>query len=143
METLKPQAAQAQVQVEVHRPQQPVTLLTDAQRVEQIIMNLVGNAIKFNQAQGRIDLTVREEGDQVIVDVADTGPGISPPLQDRIFEAFNRGADDISRGVQGVGLGLTMASRIAGYLGGKITLDSKLGVGSTFSLHLPRNGLDK
>lgn len=143
VEALKPQATQAQVRVETRLPEEPVQLLTDPQRVEQIIMNLVDNAIKFNQPDGRVDITVSQEAQQVTVDVADTGPGIAGPLQHKIFEAFNRGAQDVSRRGAGVGLGLTMASRMAEYLGGQITLDSEPGVGSTFSLRLPRNSHDE
>ncbi len=142
-EVLRPQATEAQVHLQVHLPEESLKVLTDGQRVEQIITNLVDNAIKFNKDNGRVDITVREEDQQVIIDVADTGPGIAAPLQGRIFEAFNRGVGDISRRTKGVGLGLTMASRMAEYLGGQIALASEPGVGSTFSLRLPGGDRDK
>ena len=143
VDSLNLQAAKAQVQLQVHLPEESVALLTDAQRAEQIIINLVDNAIKFNHPNGRVDVTLREEAEEVIVDVTDTGPGISPPLQEKIFEAFNRGADETSRGTDGIGLGLALASRIAQHLDGEITLDSQPGAGSTFSLRLPRDSINQ
>ncbi len=139
LETLRPQAARAQVQVKAHLPEEAVTLVTDAHRVEQILLNLVDNAIRYNQQNGRVEVTVRKGEEDVTIEVADTGPGISPSMQDKIFEAFNRGPEAIRRSTQGVGLGLAMAARMAEYLGGELTVQSEPGVGSSFFLRLPRN----
>ena len=117
----------------------------DSLRISQILVNILGNAVKFTSAGGTVRLTVREEavldGDngrysRVFFAVSDTGIGISEENQERVFRSFEQvpGAD--SNGVRGTGLGLSISSRLARLMGGKINLTSTPGKGSTFDFTL-------
>ena len=108
----------------------------DELRVTQVLMNLVGNAIKFTSA-GKISFFAWSEGDSVIVEVRDTGPGIAPQDQARIFKDFQQ--VKLPGGITvGAGLGLSIASKIVALHRGAIDLQSTPGEGSTFRLTLPR-----
>ncbi|EAQ77211.1 ATP-binding response regulator [Blastopirellula marina] len=115
---------------------------TDPIRIRQILLNLIGNAIKFNN-QGEIlvtiDLEKSDETKQVVIDVIDTGIGIPPDRLTTIFEPFVQVAEDIRRRQPGVGLGLPISREIAILLGGELTVESEFGVGSRFRLILPVN----
>jgi two-component system sensor histidine kinase BaeS len=111
---------------------QPV-LITDGDRVLQIITNLLSNAFRWTPDGGRIDLGLAQENGTVAVTVADSGPGITAEERERIFRPF------WSRDGRGTGLGLAIASELAHALGGRIDLDTKVGEGSTFELVLPSN----
>ncbi len=136
-ETLQTQANQAQVELLLALPEHSLQVVTDTRRLEQIIINLVDNAVKFNYHRGQVEVSAEVENQEVVIRVADTGPGIPLGLQDHIFEAFNRGSDEISRAVEGVGLGLAIATHMSKLLGGRISVESQLDHGSTFALHLP------
>jgi two-component system sensor histidine kinase BaeS len=112
------------------------TVLMDRDRMGQALGNLLSNAIKFTPAGGAISVTARREGDQLLVDVGDSGPGIPEAERQRIFEPFYRGAHG-RRIVQGMGLGLSIARDIAAAHGGEIKLDSQPGEGSRFTLYVP------
>jgi hypothetical protein len=101
--------------------------------VMQILVNLIGNAIRHSPAQSAISISFERRNGTAIVHVADNGPGIAPADQDRIFERFEQGAE----AGQGSGLGLAIARRLARGMGGEIKLESNPGEGSTFSLLLP------
>jgi signal transduction histidine kinase len=112
-------------------------LWTDPDRVVQILVNLVTNAVKYTPAGGAITLSATTTSDAVLIHVADNGPGIPPDKLTSIFEPFvqlTSGAD--SRG-GGVGLGLTISRELARAMRGDLTVDSTLGVGSRFTLTLP------
>jgi signal transduction histidine kinase len=106
-------------------------ILTDGDRVLQIISNLLANAFKWTPEGGIVRVALTQRNGAVAVDVADTGPGIAPEEQDRIFRAF------WSRDGGGTGLGLAIARELALALGGRIELDSSPGHGSRFRLVLP------
>jgi CheY-like chemotaxis protein/two-component sensor histidine kinase len=109
----------------------------DATRFKQVLMNLLGNAIKFTQNGGRIDLTARRlEGDKVLVEVRDTGPGIPPEEQKRIFEAFYR-LRESGKKTEGTGLGLAITHRLVELHGSELRLESQVGQGSCFYFLLP------
>jgi signal transduction histidine kinase len=112
---------------------------TDRQKVKQIVLNLLSNALKFTpQGSVLIRLEHDAEEDSICVAVADTGIGISAENQKTIFEAFQQADSSYARRQGGTGLGLTICRRLASILDGRITLISRLGEGSTFTLVLPR-----
>ena len=116
-------------------------VLSDPDRVQLILMNLIGNAVKFTQG-GAVKVTARVLtgggfNDQVEVRVTDTGPGIAPNVLDHIFDDFVTGNPAYDREVGGTGLGLSIAKRFVTALGGSIDVYSTLGVGSTFYVILP------
>ncbi|HEV2179429.1 MAG TPA: ATP-binding protein, partial [Gemmatimonadaceae bacterium] len=117
-------------------------LETDDARVAQILRNLLSNAIKFTE-RGEIRVSAtREIGDVIRFDVRDTGIGIAPVDQERIFEEFTQIDSPLQRRVHGSGLGLRLARNLATLLGGRIELVSAPERGSTFSLVLPRRHPD-
>jgi signal transduction histidine kinase len=112
---------------------------TDRQKVKQIVLNLLSNALKFTpQGSVSIRLDYEPEKEWISVAVADTGIGISEENQKTIFEAFQQADSSYARRQGGTGLGLTICRRLASILDGQITLVSRLGEGSTFMLVLPR-----
>jgi len=114
-------------------------ILTDRQKVKQIVLNLLSNALKFTpQGSVSIRLDYEPEKEWISIAVADTGIGISEENQKTIFEAFQQADSSYARRQGGTGLGLTICRRMASILDGQITLISKLGEGSTFTLVLPR-----
>ena len=106
--------------------------------MKQIVLNLLSNALKFTH-QGGIEITVQFESETRTVSIAvtDTGIGIAPAHHTRIFEDFRQVDDSPSRQYGGTGLGLAISRRLATALGGRITLLSSLGQGSTFTLTIP------
>jgi PAS domain S-box-containing protein len=116
----------------------PNKLEGDPGRLRQVLLNLLGNAIKFT-GRGEVSVEVSlasREGDDAMITFAvrDTGPGIPRDKQASIFEAFSQADSSITRQFGGTGLGLTIASRLAGLMGGRITVQSTPGVGSTFAM---------
>jgi signal transduction histidine kinase len=99
-------------------------------------MNLVGNAVKFADV-GEVRVETKSAEGSFLVSVSDTGPGIAPADQDRIFEEFKQVDGSNSRSKGGTGLGLAIAKRIIEMHGGRIWVESKVGVGSTFTFTLP------
>ncbi len=115
----------------------PAAIDTDRQRLEQILKNLLSNAFKFTE-KGKVRLTISRVGkDRLALAVSDTGIGITPDQQESIFEAFRQADGTISRRYGGTGLGLSISRELARLLGGQITLESRAGEGSTFTLTLP------
>jgi PAS domain S-box-containing protein len=109
---------------------------SDKTKVKQILLNLLSNAVKFTN-QGRVALSVRGEGDCVRIDVADTGVGIKPEELDTIWEDFRQLDQSRTRSVGGTGLGLSITRRLTQQLGGRVSVASVFGQGTTFSVHLP------
>jgi signal transduction histidine kinase len=113
--------------------------LGDAERVRQVLSNLVGNACNYTPAGGRITVRLRECGPEIQVDVQDNGIGVAPEMQERIFQRFYRGEDPLVLATAGTGLGLSIARTIVEMHHGRIWLESNgmAGQGSTFSFTLP------
>jgi signal transduction histidine kinase/DNA-binding response OmpR family regulator len=111
-------------------------VLADSTRLKQVLMNLIGNAIKFTPEGGRIELAARKTGDVVRLEVRDSGAGIPPEEQERIFEAFYR-LRQTGKAIEGTGLGLAITQRLVELQGGKLGLESELGKGSCFYFTLP------
>ena len=114
------------------------SVLADPEKLQQIVINLLGNAVKFTEPGGTITLSSQFVGNCIEIRVADTGPGISPEKLDRIFDPFVQAERRLNQPVQGVGLGLAISQDLAQAMDGKITVESVVGEGSTFTLSLPR-----
>jgi signal transduction histidine kinase/CheY-like chemotaxis protein len=113
-----------------------LSVLADGVRFRQILMNLLGNAIKFTPDGGRIALKGRRQGNLIRVEVRDSGPGIPPEEQERIFEAFHR-LRQVDKAAEGTGLGLAITRSLVELHGGKLGLESTLGAGCCFYFTLP------
>jgi len=126
-------------------PALPARVRGDAQRIRQVLLNLVGNALKFTE-QGGVSVTAAPADaarpDWLRFSVTDTGPGIAPALQPRVFDAFQQGDDSSTRRHGGAGLGLAIARQLCQALGGDIQLRSTPGQGSTFWFELPLPAVD-
>jgi PAS domain S-box-containing protein len=120
--------------VDASAPSTP--LRTDPRKLRQILLNLLGNAIKFT-GEGEITFTTRPDGGEVLFSVRDTGIGIPREHLERIFEPFWQVEQGATRTAQGTGLGLSVSRRLANLMGGTLTAESSDGAGSTFSLRLP------
>jgi signal transduction histidine kinase len=112
-----------------------VTVMGDRDQLRQMILNLVENALKYCTSGGQVTLSLGQVGGAARIEVADTGPGISPDVLPHIFQRFYRGQDGARKA--GTGLGLTIADRIARAHGGRIEAKSVVGEGSTFVVDLP------
>jgi signal transduction histidine kinase/CheY-like chemotaxis protein/purine-cytosine permease-like protein len=114
----------------------PPVVRADEKRVRQILINLLGNAVKFT-SQGRVSFHVRYAREMAYIDIGDTGPGLLPQELDRIFEPFARGATaSASHTVPGAGLGLTIAKMLTDLMGGELRVESTPGAGSVFRIKL-------
>ena len=108
----------------------------DPVRFEQVVVNLIDNAVKFSPSGGTVTVRLRDEGGELRLEVGDQGIGIAPDRAARIFERFYRAHDD--RGISGLGLGLYISKQIIELHGGRIEVSSELGRGTTFVVALPR-----
>lgn len=122
----------------------PASLLLDEVKLRQILLNLLGNAIKFTN-EGHVEIELRTESLQdtashvdLLIRIKDTGPGVSKDMQQAIFQEFQQQDESISGIYGGTGLGLSISQRLAELMGGIIDVESKPGEGSTFTLRIPR-----
>jgi signal transduction histidine kinase len=135
----RPLASSPDVALVVEPPREPITMYSDEARLGQILRNLVANALKFTE---RGEVRVRAEpaeGGTVRFVVSDTGIGIAPADQERVFEEFTQAENPLQRRVKGTGLGLPLSRQLARLLGGTISLQSAPGEGSTFTLRVQRS----
>jgi len=117
-----------------------LVVLADPIKLRQILLNVLGNAIKFTPRHGRVELSASRSGDMGQIKVSDTGIGISADMIDRVFEPFFQVHTGTTREFSGVGLGLAIARDFARAMGGEISLQSKPGSGSVFTIELPLAG---
>ena len=136
LDELRPQAEEKGVQLGRGGPAGSVKVFGDEERLLQILVNLLGNAVKFTPAGGSVRLTLEERGDEVEVAVVDTGVGIPAEALPRIFDRYQQAQP--SRG--GTGLGLAIVKAFAEAHGGSVRAESEEGKGSRFSVILPRDG---
>ncbi|MFA5294385.1 MAG: ATP-binding protein [Methanoregulaceae archaeon] len=113
----------------------------DGRRIQQVLLNLLSNAIKFTE-KGGIRVVCAQEGDQVLIQVSDTGIGISPEHMTRLFKPFSQIDTGLTRKYEGTGLGLSISQKLVEMMGGSIRVESEPGKGSTFSVSLPYPGSD-
>jgi len=133
----RPTAAAKKLDLQVHEDASlPERVETDERRLRQVLLNLMGNAVKFT-AEGEVEIRAEAVGNnQLVIRVRDTGPGLRPEELGRIFGAFEQAGDVIQR-AKGTGLGLAISRRIAEAMGGTLDAESVFGEGSTFVLTLP------
>ena len=131
---VEPAAEARQIRLEIDRAQAPATLRTDPVRFNQIVVNLLGNAVRHGPEGQPVRIAVEQASTELRVRVIDRGPGVLPELRERIFEPFER--FDPHSGL-GTGLGLPVSRRLAEVLGGRLTVEDTPGGGATFVLVLP------
>ena len=122
--------------LEVNLPQDLPEVYCDRTRIRQVILNLMSNAARFTEVGG-ITVEAKQEGQDVVVQVADTGPGVSPEDAEKIFQPFHQDSKRLSRDQGGSGLGLSISKRFVELHGGRVWFESQVGRGSTFSFQLP------
>jgi PAS domain S-box-containing protein len=135
---LAPQATEKGLALAVESIDAALTVHADVDRLQQILLNLVGNAIKFTESGGRISLRATTRDDVVWIDVTDTGPGIPADQREAVFDRFVQVDPSLTRRAGGLGLGLSISRDLARGMGGDLTVESTLGVGSTFTVTLPK-----
>jgi signal transduction histidine kinase len=136
----------AQLEARKHKlaiePLRETVIVTgDRGRLRQVLLNLLSNAIKFTTDGGRITLSAQLAGDRVRVAVSDSGIGIAPDDQQKLFREFVQLDGSASRRYEGTGLGLALSKRLVELHGGAIGVESQLGKGSTFWFTVPRGGV--
>jgi signal transduction histidine kinase len=120
-----------------------LTVRADSEKVQQILLNLLSNAIKFTDRAGEITVSTRTEGDTVAIDIRDSGVGIPADKLPLIFDPFVQVDSRYARAHEGIGLGLAISRDLARGMHGDLTVNSSIGVGSTFSLTLPRGSASR
>ncbi len=128
-------AAEKKLALSLSASAEPVFALADEKALEQVVVNLVDNAVKYT-AEGSVTVRVRAEGERVYVEVVDTGGGIAASHLPRIFERFYRVDPGRAREVGGTGLGLAIVKHLSQRLGGDVSVESTVGRGTTFRVHL-------
>jgi two-component system NtrC family sensor kinase len=146
IEDLRPLADAQKHTLEYEAPDESLLIMGDPNRLNSVMSNLLSNAIKFTDPGGRIQVRVRWNDDEVIVSVADNGPGITEDELPRVFEHLFRGraaVRDPNNPIEGTGLGLALAKTVIEQHGGRLWVESKVGQGSTFLFALPREATPK
>ena len=137
VEATAPQVAARNLRYE-QRCEGALTVRADAEKLRQILLNLLSNAIKFTDEGGAVTVSCSASDDRVRIEVRDTGRGIPADQLDRVFDPFVRVDQTLNRPTEGTGLGLAISRELARAMHGELTATSELGVGSTFTLVLPR-----
>ncbi len=133
---VRPLAAHRAIEVELGLPADERYVVADRQRLQQVLLNFLSNAVKYNREGGRITVACAALADgRLRIGVTDTGPGLGPAELARLFTPFDRLGAETS-GVEGTGLGLTLSKRFVEAMGGRVHVESAVGVGSTFAVEL-------
>jgi signal transduction histidine kinase len=130
-------AAEASITIEIDPASESISIETEREGVLTVLNNLIRNALRYNKPGGSVRLKTGQNDDLAWIEVSDTGIGIAEEHQAMIYDEFYRIRDEATRDIAGTGLGLSIVKRILDSLGGKITLRSELGEGSTFTVALP------
>jgi PAS domain S-box-containing protein len=136
VETVSASAEQAGVALSVDVPEH-LPIRADGQRLRQVVDNLLSNAVKYSRSGDEASVRARLDGDEVVIEVADTGIGIAPDEIDHIFGRFFRGGEAIEQQITGTGLGLSIVGSIVAAHDGTVTAESEQGRGTTFRVTLP------
>jgi len=139
MEVTRIKAEQKGLLLEAEYGKDLPTLLGDVRSFQEILQNLLDNAVRYTPSGGSIRVKAVVEGSEIVLSVADTGIGILKADQDRIFERFYRADAARSRESGGTGLGLSIVKHLVDVQGGRIRVESEVGQGSTFFVYLPQN----
>jgi PAS domain S-box-containing protein len=140
IETVRMDAAEKGVQIKVERPDDMLFVRADPVRLEQIIWNLLNNAVKFTPRGGIITVRLEEENDDIVLKVSDNGQGIDSSFLPHIFEIFRQADPGTSRAQQGMGIGLAVVQQLVELHGGSVSAYSAgAGRGATFTIRLPRS----
>ncbi len=138
LELIEPVARARRLELEAAIPAHPCWVIGDSARLLQVFSNLLSNACRYTPEGGRIDVGTHSGAHGVGVDITDTGVGIEPAFQERVFELFEQGDKSLERGNTGLGIGLTLSRQLVLLHGGTIRVASDgIGRGSTFSVELP------
>jgi signal transduction histidine kinase len=137
-ETTGPQAQAKRLRYEMRRCAPELAVRADPEKLRQILINLLSNAIKFTDEEGAITVECASDRRTVRLSVKDTGVGIAADQQEKIFEPFVQVDRRLNRPMEGTGLGLAISRELARGMGGELTVESRPGDGSTFTLSLPR-----
>ena len=139
LESMSAQARQSGLSLQGNVEDETLTVLVDASRVHRVLFNLVQNAIRHTPADGAVSIQASDQGQEVQVDVIDTGEGIAPEEAEKVFERFYRGDKARTQKAAGSGLGLSIAKAIVEAHGGRIWVKSAPGQGATFTFTLPKH----
>ncbi len=126
------------LKIDVDTELRALEIVHDRSRLRQVLINLLGNAVKFTETGGATLSASRSDKDRIRLTVSDTGPGIEPQMQEQIFERFSQGDAGLKRANEGTGLGLTIAREIIALSGGELSLDPDAREGAVFNIDLPR-----
>jgi PAS domain S-box-containing protein len=144
LQAMRPAASAKQLEVQALLPSEPVPVRGDPQRLQQVVANLLGNAVKFTPEGGRVDVTLENSSGVAKLRVSDTGVGIAPDFLPRVFEPFRQADGSTSRAHGGLGLGLTIVRHLVEAHGGTIEAASAgPGSGACFSVALPTETLER
>lgn len=126
----------AEIELAIETPPNSVSLDADPERLRQVVANLIDNAIKYSPGGGKVSLRVFANGASGVIEVSDQGLGIPAHEQKRIFEKFYRLDPSMTRGIGGSGLGLYISRELVQQMGGRLSVASRYGAGSTFTVTL-------
>jgi signal transduction histidine kinase len=138
-ETLKISAGVKNIKLTLEIPDKDVMMWFDSEQITRVLVNLVGNAVKFTQENGMVSIRMEELGRFVTFSIIDNGPGIAEEDLDKVFDKFYSVAKAASSDAEGTGLGLPLAKEIVELHKGRIWVESELGQGSNFSFMLPKD----
>ena len=136
LELLEPLMQEKGLQYElIIQSEQQITLYTDYGKLRQVLINLLGNAIKFSDPEGHIGINCGKDETGISIAIKDSGCGITEEEQQQIFEVFHQVESSAENLQNGTGLGLALVKSLVKLLGGSVSIKSKYGAGSTFTLH--------
>jgi signal transduction histidine kinase len=133
---MREKASEKNLRLNLYIPKELPTIKGDQDKIKQALLNLISNAINYNKPSGTITVSGQSSADELIIAVNDTGQGIRPAEIDHLFDKFYR-SQTTEKSAQGTGLGLAICKKIVEAHGGHIEVQSELGIGTTFSIHLP------